>query len=869
MLQNALVWEGWSGLPWRWNMPCPVFSCLARVMKAIQQDPQLSYSSLKDRYNITKSTFYRWKRQTQEHRKKAATRYEAKHFLQMCFAEGKLLPLNQFKEFFPEISRSTYYAWKHELLQAGSGDAFMITKKQEVGGDGDVLEQEGWSPPERHLQNYYGSVPVANVPISPNNERLVGDRAQNFAFMQEAKKCLQNCIATNALLPYRNFKKSFPGISRSTYYNWRREAIMANPGFKDAFGSSEDSLDAERSPLAEAQCPVKMEALVRFAKVTRGERHKKSFYSSFERRKKLREEAKRWVQKWGLAFSHFKVKYPTISSSSFWFWKKTVAVKKAEKAFNWDADWSKSSVSTRPLLSKQTMLESELVPSFEKSNEHLDKRPFSPYNATISAYTGSDKSMDDQVFVMDVVALANFKAKAKLFLQQRFEEKSFPTFKEFRSYFPLTPRSTYYMWKRALHHGLTLKDRYNITKSTFYRWKRQTQEHRKKAATRYEAKHFLQMCFAEGKLLPLNQFKEFFPEISRSTYYAWKHELLQAGSGDAFMITKKQEVGGDGDVLEQEGWSPPERHLQNYYGSVPVANVPISPNNERLVGDRAQNFAFMQEAKKCLQNCIATNALLPYRNFKKSFPGISRSTYYNWRREAIMANPGFKDAFGSSEDSLDAERSPLAEAQCPVKMEALVRFVKVTRGERHKKSFFSSFERRKKLRIEAKRWVQKWGLAFSHFKVKYPTISSSSFWFWKKTVAVKKAEKAFNWDADWSKSSVSTRPLLSKQTTLESELVPSFEKSNEHLDKRPFSPYNATISAYTGSDKSMDDQVFVMDVVALANFKAKAKLFLQQRFEEKSFPTFKEFRSYFPLTPRSTYYMWKRALHHGLTLVHG
>ncbi|XP_058844021.1 vertnin-like [Acipenser ruthenus] len=428
-----------------------------KTLELLNQDPQLSYSSLKDRYNITKSTFYRWKRQTQEHRKKAAARYEAKHFLQMCFAEGKLLPLNQFKEFFPEISRSTYYAWKHELLQAGSGgDTFMITKKQEVGGNGDVLEQEGWLPPERHLQNYYGSVPVANVPISPNNERLVGDRAQNFAFMQEAKKCLQNCIATNALLPYRNFKKSFPGISRSTYYNWRREAIMANPGFKDTFGSSEDSLDAERSPLAEAQCPVKMEALVRFAKVTRGERHKKSFYSSFERRKKLREEAKRWVQKWGLAFSHFKVKYPTISSSSFWFWKKTVAVKKAEKAFNWDADWSKSSVSTRPVLSEQTTLESELVPSFEKSNEHLDKRPFSPYNATISAYTVSDKSMDDQVFVMDVVALANFKAKAKLFLQQRFEEKSFPTFKEFRSYFPLTPRSTYYMWKRALHHGLTL-----------------------------------------------------------------------------------------------------------------------------------------------------------------------------------------------------------------------------------------------------------------------------------------------------------------------------------------------------------------------------------------------------------------------------
>ncbi|XP_041121511.1 vertnin-like [Polyodon spathula] len=427
-----------------------------KTLELLNQDPQLSYSSLKDRYNITKSTFYRWKRQTQEHRKKAAARYEAKHFLQMCFAEGKLLPLNQFKEFFPEISRSTYYAWKHELLQAGGGDTFMITKKQEVEGAGDVLEQEGWSPPERHPQNYYGTIPTPNVPISPNNEKLVGDRAQNFAFMQEAKKCLQNCIATNTLLPYRNFKKSFPGISRSTYYNWRREAIMANPGFKDAFGSSEDSLDAERSPLADAQCPVKMKAPVPFAKVTHGERHKESFCSSFERRKKVREEAKRWVQKCGLAFCHFKVKYPMISSSSFWFWKKTVVVKKVEKVFRWDADLSKSSVYTRPVLSRQTTLERELVPPFEKSNERLDKRPFSPYNATISAYTVSDKNVDDQVFVMDVVALANFKAKAKLFLQQRFEEKSFPTFKEFRSYFPLTPRSTYYMWKRALHHGLML-----------------------------------------------------------------------------------------------------------------------------------------------------------------------------------------------------------------------------------------------------------------------------------------------------------------------------------------------------------------------------------------------------------------------------
>lgn len=59
---------------------------------------------------------------------------------------------------------------------------------------------------------------------------------------------------------------------------------------------------------------------------------------------------------------------------------------------------------------------------------------------------------------MDVIATAQFKAQAKLFLQQRFESKTFPTYKEFSARFPLTARSTYYMWKRALHDGLTLVD---------------------------------------------------------------------------------------------------------------------------------------------------------------------------------------------------------------------------------------------------------------------------------------------------------------------------------------------------------------------------------------------------------------------------
>lgn len=65
---------------------------------------------------------------------------------------------------------------------------------------------------------------------------------------------------------------------------------------------------------------------------------------------------------------------------------------------------------------------------------------------------------DGQVLVMDMLATTKFKAQAKLFLQKRFQSKSFPSYKEFSALFPLTARSTYYMWKRALYDGLTLVD---------------------------------------------------------------------------------------------------------------------------------------------------------------------------------------------------------------------------------------------------------------------------------------------------------------------------------------------------------------------------------------------------------------------------
>ncbi|KAL4656436.1 vertnin [Arapaima gigas] len=403
-----------------------------KTLELLNKNPQLSYSCLKERYNITKSTFYRWKRQTMEHRKKAAARYEAKQFLQACYNEGKLLPLHQFKQFFPDISRSTYYAWKHELQATGG----LVTMHSDDAGSGENLEQDSWSSPEGNLKRRSDS--VTNL-VTSNIERFGGDRAQVLTFMQEAKKCLQSCIALNTAFPYRNFKKSFPGISRSTYYNWRREAIQANPGFKDFFGSSEDGSDADNL-LHDAKWPV--------ARVKVCRQKHESFQLSYLWKKKLRDAAKKRAQKTKMNFAKFKIMYPSISSFFYWRWKKGSGSK---VAINAETDWS--SISNGPL---EVAVAQPKVPVVQKNVGHSNKQTLNPCSVTLSRCSVPEKRVNVKEFVLDVVALANFKARAKLFLQQRFEENAFPTFKEFSSYFPLTPRSTYYMWKRALHHGLPL-----------------------------------------------------------------------------------------------------------------------------------------------------------------------------------------------------------------------------------------------------------------------------------------------------------------------------------------------------------------------------------------------------------------------------
>ncbi|XP_010736415.2 vertnin [Larimichthys crocea] len=424
----------------------------------LNQDPQLSYPSLKDKYNITKRTFYRWKRQTQEHCKKSAARYEAKYFLQACYLEGKLIPLHQFKEFFPEISRSSYYNWKHELLKTG-GNFSTSSSTGEI-SPGESTEQEAWSSPEAKQDELDHHDSVASM-FGLSLGKLDLERAQNVAHMQEAKRCLQNCIAMNASLPFRIFKRNFPGISRSTYYNWRREAMLFNGGYKGSAGSSEDSSDADKSQSPKSLSPILANAKRLVLPRTRICRRKhRSFRLAYMSKKQLRDAAKLHVQKSKWSLTKFKLKFPSMSPCFYWLWRSSQNRKKKmvtqSSEIHPPVPESLENTSTETKVMERRMDSQHVLP-FAESPKYLESSSMPPFDAPHIKHTLHGKApIDEQMFAMDVVALANFKAKAKLFLQQRFEEKSFPTFKEFRSYFPFTPRSTYYMWKRALHHGVSL-----------------------------------------------------------------------------------------------------------------------------------------------------------------------------------------------------------------------------------------------------------------------------------------------------------------------------------------------------------------------------------------------------------------------------
>ncbi|XP_065260518.1 vertnin [Emys orbicularis] len=418
-----------------------------QTLELLKSDPRLTYFNLCDRYSITKSTFYRWKRQSREHRQKAATRFAAKHFLQSCFQEGNVIPLQHFRQMFPEISRSTYYAWKHEMQSMVNGGDTSAPAEAMVSQEPHGDHQKKPHPDRDDAAKSEGGLRPKIPPLEPNQAGI---------FMQGAKSYLEKCIAMNTLVPYRCFKRSFPGISRSTYYNWRRKAIKGNPNFKPPQPPS-----VSQKPLVKgkAYLPFKPGNLPGRKRLNGHRPEPRSLLqlkpSLYNWRKQLRDMAKRHVQQWRLPFCKFRLRYPGFSSTAYWFWKRS------SQPMNKHPLWTSSSQQQSQVISEAPgKAEPGIKPQsqMEVAPRHLDKQAsVTPYNATISGYAMSERA-NSRMFVMDVIATAQFKAQAKLFLQQRFESKTFPTYKEFSAHFPLTARSTYYMWKRALHDGLTLVD---------------------------------------------------------------------------------------------------------------------------------------------------------------------------------------------------------------------------------------------------------------------------------------------------------------------------------------------------------------------------------------------------------------------------
>ncbi|XP_070610975.1 vertnin [Erythrolamprus reginae] len=414
-----------------------------KTLELLNTDPQMTYSNLREKYSITKSTFYRWKRQSQEHRQKAATRFAAKHFLQSCFQEGATIPLQQFRQLFPEISRSTYYTWKHEMQS--------------------VISREGSSSSDANLskdpQMYkpYTSPDGAAKSEGGQGSKNFLNHTKNGTSMQGAKSYLEKCISMNSPVPYRNFKRKFPGISRSTYYNWRRKAIKGNQNFK-----IHQPLSVTQKPTRNISLSLKSGNLLN-VKMVNGQHPgpqifmgiKQSLYSW---QKQTRGLARKRVCQWKMPFCKFRLRYPSISSTTYWFWKKTGLQETKKHCLP-------STMGSQIL--QQMPTSSEITRKAELKFHSANPKEFAPvlvgdeqmpnYSAAIPGYQMSEK-VNSSMFVMDVIATAQFKAQAKLFLQQRFESKTFPTYKEFRAHFPLTARSTYYMWKRALHDGFTLVD---------------------------------------------------------------------------------------------------------------------------------------------------------------------------------------------------------------------------------------------------------------------------------------------------------------------------------------------------------------------------------------------------------------------------
>lgn len=450
----------------------------AKTLELLNREPGLSYSHLCDRTSITKSTFYRWRRQTQEHRQKVATRFSAKHFLQDSFLRGGFVPLQQFLQRFPEISRSTYYAWKHELLGSGANSALgPATPSREA-----LAVPEVERPPGKKAAEEVGCSPLAAAMLNP----------PSMILMQRAKSFLEYCISLNKLVPYRCFKCRFPGISRSTYYNWRRKALRRTPSFKLSQAALETAESLQPTDVGkETPFSSKSEAgeegtgkAGSGAPLTsRGLISPKMPLSRWQRR--LRRAARKQVLSGHLPFCRFRLRYPSLLPSTFWVWKslsrgsprmqipslgkrkqKPEGQQERQKPVEpqpMEAVQKATSVVVPPAETLPVAASPEDAPGGPSREEIIQEAAMAqgqPHIGSLPSQTlaKAPSGSDGQVLVMDMLTTTRFKAQAKLFLQKRFQSKTFPSYKEFQALFPLTARSTYYMWKRALYEGLTLID---------------------------------------------------------------------------------------------------------------------------------------------------------------------------------------------------------------------------------------------------------------------------------------------------------------------------------------------------------------------------------------------------------------------------
>ncbi|XP_067894236.1 vertnin [Heterodontus francisci] len=419
-----------------------------KTLELLNTDPDISYSVLREKYSITKSTFYRWKRQSREHRQKAATRYEAKHYLQECFASGNFLPLQQFRNRFPEISRSTYYAWKHEMLLAGNGtEGHRPAGEQEFNMNGQP-RRTNWSPLSGGSENE--TTDLSKGACGSGFKPFNGQRSPS---MQLAKNFLKECVLLNKCPPYKCFRKSYPWISRSTYYNWRREALNraglkvheANSGFSNATAANREVGVPSPVPNAMGQlAPSGRTGNSPWGHNGVGD-GKITISSSSYLQKVRQEEARRRVQKWQIPLSTFRVRYPSISTSTFLWWKGSAAPKRTKVKVMKLHKGGRREISVKP------------TEDLRHAQAQSDKESSSCSSVTISNCTIPREPTKEPLVVGTLQGVSS-KAKAKLFLQRRYVSKNFPTFREFSSYFPMTPRSTYYMWKRALSNGMMLMD---------------------------------------------------------------------------------------------------------------------------------------------------------------------------------------------------------------------------------------------------------------------------------------------------------------------------------------------------------------------------------------------------------------------------